>query len=131
MPLIFLRGIFIFNTIFDNRIMYKAPQLTVKIKTNSKRARLAAFKLGTKSVAMVWGNTILLHNVTRENFFKNIAWVRHEVRHVQQSKKLGKYNFLWRYFILSFKHGYRNHPFEIDARLHEQDENVLNNVVFI
>jgi hypothetical protein len=108
-----------------------APKIKIKIKANSKRARMAAFNLGTKSVAMVWGNTILLHNVTTSEFLKSKTWVRHEVRHVQQSQKLGKFYFLWRYFILSFKYGYKNHPFEIDARLHEHDESVLNNVEFI
>jgi hypothetical protein len=112
-------------------MLYNKPKIKVKIKCNSKRAWLAAFNLKTKSVAMVWGNTILLHNVTRETFMANKAWVNHEVQHVHQVQKFGKYYFLWRYFMLSLKYGYNNHPFEIDARLHENDDSVLENVEFV
>jgi hypothetical protein len=107
------------------------PIVKVKIKCNSKRARIAAFKLKAQSVAMVWGNTILLHNVSKEEFVANKPWLRHEIQHVHQVQQFGKYYFLWRYFILSLKYGYYNHPFEIDARLHEQDETVLDNVEFV
>jgi hypothetical protein len=110
----------------------KVPEsFSVKIKTSSKRARIAAIKLGGKKVAMVWGNTILLAGTTREEFLSDKKWVCHELRHVLQSMTIGKWRFLLRYVFLSIQFGYHNHPYEVDARLHEQDEEILKRVKWL
>jgi hypothetical protein len=111
--------------------MQPLPKIKVKIKENSFRARIAAFNLGNKRVAMVWGTTILLFNTTKQEFLADKQWVLHELKHVVQAHKIGKLRFLWRYFVLSFKYGYINHPYEVDARRHEQDESLLNRVEFV
>ncbi len=105
-------------------------KIRIKIKENSFRARIAAFNLKSAQVAMVWGHTILLFNTSKQDFLSNQTWVRHEVRHVLQVRKIGKYTFLWRYFVLGLKYGYYNHPYEVDARLHEDDTHVLDMVEF-
>mgnify|MGYP001799756596 CR=1 FL=1 len=51
----------------------------VKIKENSCIAKLAAKKLKTENVAVVFDNTNKLHNVTATYFLKDKKWVKHEV----------------------------------------------------
>ena len=88
----------------------------IKIKENSWQSRLAAEKLGTKSVAMVLGKTIHLHNTTKEEFLKDEKWVKHELCHVQQFKKYGYIKFLMLYLWESIRKGYYNNRFEVEAR---------------
>ena len=56
--------------------------MNLNIKENSWIAKLAAKKLQSNHVAIVIGNTIHLHNTTREDFLQNEKWVRHEVCHL-------------------------------------------------
>jgi len=102
----------------------------VKIKENSWLARIAARKLRASSVAMVVGETIHLHNETRENFLKNTRWVRHEVAHVKQYARLGLVRFVVLYLLESFNKGYENNRFEVDARQKERDLSILSGVSF-
>jgi hypothetical protein len=110
--------------------IYNPKPIVVRIKEQSLRARIGAWKLGTKRVAMVWGYQILLHNTSREEFLANKAWVRHELRHIWQVHQMGAVKFLWRYFVLALKFGYQNHPYERDARHHENDDLLEQRVVF-
>jgi hypothetical protein len=105
--------------------------IKVRIKPNSKRAFIATKVLGTKQVAMVWGYTILLYGVLPQQFIANEAWVNHELQHVYQVHKIGKWHFLLRYLILSFKHGYHHHPYEVNARKHEQDASFRQMIKFV
>jgi len=88
----------------------------VKIKENSCAARIAAWKLGSDSVALVLGSTIYLHNVSKEIFLRDKRWVAHELKHIQQFRSHGAFIFLYKYFIEWMKHGYTNNRFEIEAR---------------
>lgn len=88
----------------------------VIIKENSWLAKLAAKKLGTRSVAMVIGKTIHLHNTTKTEFLKDEKWVKHELCHVQQYKKHGYIGFIAKYIWESIRHGYYNNRFEVEAR---------------
>jgi hypothetical protein len=100
-----------------------------RIKENAWMARIAACKLRQNKVAMVWGNTILLHNTTEAAFLNNKRWLRHELAHVQQFKQHGFVWFLILYLIESIQHGYHNNKFEIAARAAEDDETIETNVV--
>lgn len=102
----------------------------VNIKENSWIARIAARKLDSKSMAMVVGRTIYLHNATKEDFLKNKKWVRHEVAHVKQYAKLGIVRFIFLYLLESFNKGYENNCFEIDAREKEMDWSILSEIHF-
>ncbi len=86
------------------------------IKENSWVAKLAAKKLGTKNVALVIGNTIHLHNTTKQQFLKDERWLRHELCHIKQFKQNGYGAFMVKYLWESIKHGYYNNKFEIEAR---------------
>jgi hypothetical protein len=102
----------------------------VKIKENSWLAKIAAKKLHCRSVAMVIGKTIHLHNSTREEFLKNKKWVRHEVAHVKQYLELGLVRFIILYLLETFNKGYENNGFEVDARQKERDSSILSGIHF-
>lgn len=90
------------------------------IKENSWIAKIAARKLRSENVAIVIGKTIHLFNVSEENFLKDEKWVKHEMCHVRQFEKYGYFNFIIKYLWQSWKHGYRNNRFEVEARLAEE-----------
>jgi hypothetical protein len=104
--------------------------IKVKIKENSWLARIAARKLESKSMAMVVGKTIHLHNSSRVDFLRNKRWVRHEVAHVKQYAKLGLFRFIFFYLLETFNKGYENNRFEVDARRKERDLSILSEVHF-
>ena len=95
-------------------------QSNFKIKENSWLAKLAAKKLGNRSVAMVLGNTIHLHNTTNEEFLRNEKWVKHELCHIEQFKQHGYVCFIVKYLWESLRKGYYNNRFEVEARKAEE-----------
>ena len=103
---------------------------TVKIRENSWIAKIAARQLQSSSIAMVVGNTIHLHNSTKEDFLKNKRWVRHEVAHVKQYLKFGIWKFVALYLLETFNKGYENNSFEVYARQMERDTSILSEIYF-
>ena len=95
-------------------------QSDFKIKENSWLAKLAAKKLSTKSVAMVLGKTIHLHNTTAKKFLCNEKWVKHELCHIKQFKQHGYVYFIVKYLWESISKGYYNNRFEVEARKAEE-----------
>jgi hypothetical protein len=89
------------------------------IKENSFIARIAAWKLGAESVAIVLGKTIYLHNTSTVEFLQNEQWVRHELCHIRQFREHGFVPFIFKYLLESLKHGYYNNKFEMEARAAE------------
>lgn len=92
----------------------------LSIKENSWIAKLAARKLKSKNVAVVIGSTIYLYNVSQQKFLQNEKWVKHEVCHLQQFKKHGNFIFVLKYLWESFKNGYQNNKYEIEAQKAEE-----------
>lgn len=86
------------------------------VKENSWIAKLAAKKLHSKTVAIVIGKTVHLCNVSKELFLKDERWVKHEVCHINQFKKYGFFNFIFKYLMESVRNGYYNNKYEIEAR---------------
>ena len=86
------------------------------IKENSRLAKIAAIKLGSKSVAMVLGKTIHLHNTTKANFLQDERWVKHELCHIKQFKDHGYVGFIIKYLWESIKKRYYNNRFEVETR---------------
>ena len=91
----------------------------IRIKENSRLAKLAAWKMNAQNVALVIGKTIHLHNVTAAQFLAHNAWVKHELKHVEQYARLGKVRFLSQYFWEWLRKGYYNISFEVEARAAE------------
>lgn len=95
------------------------------IKENSLIARIAAWKLDGKRVAIVIGKRIHLHGVSKEIFLANDRWLRHELKHVQQFEEHGFFTFIIKYVWHSLFHGYHNCCYEREAREAEDDETLL------
>ena len=92
-------------------------QLTdVRIKENAWIAKLAARKLHTKSVAIVVGKTIYLHNTRKQDFLRNTSWLKHEMCHVNQFQQQGLLRFIIIYLWESLRKGYYHNKFEVEAR---------------
>ena len=96
--------------------------MEISIKESSKRAALAAWVLKANQVAIVFGSTIYLYNTTKAAFLLNKQWVRHELKHIEQYKRLGYWHFIFYYLLETFKHGYYNNKYEVEARQAEQTE---------
>lgn len=105
--------------------------MIVKIKEKSLWARFAAYRLKSKRAAIVIGNTIYLHNTTREEFLSNIKWVRHEVAHVLQYKNKGTIRFILSYLMESFNMGYELNRYEVEAKSKETSLHILKDVEFV
>ena len=93
---------------------------TFIIKENSWLAKLAAKKLGSRSVAMVLGKTIHLFNTTEAEFLQDEKWVKHELCHVKQFEAHGYFLFVVKYLWESLRKGYYNNRFEVEARKAEE-----------
>jgi len=90
------------------------------IKENSWLGAIAAKKLKEESVAMVLGNTIHLHHISKENLLQNTKWVKHELCHIQQFRQHGYVVFIVKYLWESIRKGYYNNKFEVAARAAEE-----------
>jgi hypothetical protein len=90
------------------------------IKENSWLAKLAAKKLGSHTVAIVFGKTIHLHNAAAATFLKDEKWVKHELCHIRQFKQHGYFCFIVKYLWESMRKGYYNNRFEVEARKAEE-----------
>lgn len=97
----------------------------VYIKENSWLAAIAAKRLRSKRVALVLGHTIHLYGATVKEFVANKPWLLHELKHIEQYRRLGTIPFLWQYLQQSIRKGYYHNEFEVEARNAEGDENLL------
>lgn len=87
-----------------------------KIFERSPIAWLARKNLKAANVAMVIGRTIHLSGVNKEEFLQNKAWVAHECCHIKQFKENGFWRFLFLYILESWRVGYYNNKYEVEAR---------------
>jgi hypothetical protein len=110
--------------------LQSVAKIKCTIKENSLIARVAAWKLGSKQVAIVIGKTIHLHNTNKADFLSNARWMRHEAAHLHQFKQYGFLTFLVKYIFESLKSGYHNNKYEIEARAAEKDESICDHIVF-
>jgi len=101
----------------------------VRIRENSFIARIAAHRLRTERVAIVFGTTIHLHQTTRKEFLSNQSWVLHELKHVEQYQSKGMIRFLWQYLMESLRNGYQDNAFEKEARDAENDLGLLKKYI--
>jgi hypothetical protein len=102
----------------------------VKIKENSWVAKLAAIKLKSAKVAIVFGRTIHLHNTKKGEFLQDTDWVCHELKHIEQYRKNGFVDFIAKYLLEWIKKGYYNNKYEVEARESEKNVQLLEGVNF-
>ncbi len=81
---------------------------------------MAARKLHSHSVAIVFGKTIHLWKVDAEDFLADEKWLRHELCHIRQYRKYGKVNFVYKYLLESARKGYYGNKYEAEAREAEE-----------
>ena len=105
--------------------------MKVRIKENSWVAKLAAAKMKANRVAIVFGKTIHLHNITRTEFLQDSDLVCHELKHVEQYRQNGYAGFLLKYMVEWVKNGYYKNRFEIEARHNEKNILLMREVEFI
>jgi hypothetical protein len=86
----------------------------VRIKENSKIARLAARINGEKTYAITFGKTIFV-SCKKEDFYAKDWWVKHELTHVAQYEKHGILPFLSKYLYHSVFRRNSENPFEKEA----------------
>ena len=103
--------------------------MNIFIKEKSWIAKIAAYKMKSESCAIVFFNTIYLHNISKEEIVSNTELLRHEVMHIKQWKREGAFLFLYKYIKFSFQFGYYNNPLEIEARKAELDTNILKEII--
>ena len=104
--------------------------MKVRVKQNALIARLAAKRLKEEQMAIVVGKIIYLWNISAKDFLENKKWLRHEAMHVKQFQQNGLSGFLFLYLKESLKNGYENNKFEVEARLSENDESILEDIRF-
>lgn len=97
----------------------------VHIKEKSFIARVGAKFLGVNNVALTIGNTIYLHNATKQTLLENKIWLCHELVHVEQFNQLGYIKFLLVYIKEWMYKGYYNNKFEVEARAKQTDLKIL------
>jgi hypothetical protein len=102
----------------------------IRIRENSFLARIAALQLQSQQCAIVWKNTIHLHGCSRIDFLQHPAWLKHEYCHVQQWRREGTFRFLFQYIVYSFRYGYQQNPYEIEARNAEKNPFALSWSIF-
>ncbi|MEJ8801226.1 hypothetical protein [Pontibacter sp. H249] len=88
-----------------------------KIVERSLFARIARMVLKSGNVAMVLGKTIHLSGVSRDDFLRDQGWLAHELCHIRQFKEHGFFRFLWLYLVESWRVGYYNNKYEVEARI--------------
>src|SRR3954447_7673258 len=114
-----ITGIYLWDIFCSNRDF-----MDVVIRENSWLGRLAAWKLKSAQVAIVFNNVVHLWGVGKETFLLNRPWTRHEVAHVYQYKKYGFVRFILLYLVESAYKGYHNNRFEAEARNREDDQTI-------
>jgi hypothetical protein len=88
----------------------------LKILEGSPLARIARMVLKSTNVAMVIGQTVHLSGVKRDRFLADAAWVAHEMEHIRQFREYGFFRFRGMYLVESWKKGYYDNRFEVEAR---------------
>ncbi|AKD02614.1 hypothetical protein POKO110462_08910 [Pontibacter korlensis] len=88
-----------------------------KVVERSPFARIARMVLKSSNVAMVLGKTIHLSGVSRKDFLKDEGWLAHELCHIRQFQEHGFFRFLWLYLKESWRVGYYNNKYEVEARV--------------
>lgn len=101
------------------------PLIKISVSDNAWQARLASRFLKSDNAAIVFGRNIYLWGSSKQAFLGNQRWLLHELQHVLQYQRDGFTGFIFKYFINHIRYGYRNNPYEVEARAAEQNEELL------
>jgi hypothetical protein len=70
-----------------------------------------------------------LHRANACTLLRDDAWLRHELKHVEQFRQHGFLRFLFLYAWETVRRGYRANRFEVEARAAERSMNGTGNPV--
>ncbi|SEA19957.1 protein of unknown function [Arachidicoccus rhizosphaerae] len=108
-----------------------APHKTrIRIRQNSWIAKMACWCIKEKDVAFTLFRTIHLSHSTPRVFLNNQRWVAHELAHVRQFATYGNVKFIFMYLSESFRNGYHNNKWEVEARANEDSVDILQDYYF-
>jgi len=77
--------------------------------------KIFGFFNGSKRYAVTFGQTTF-YSVPKEEVEMSPSWIVHENKHKEQYKRDGFFNFLFKYIYYQFKYGYKDNPYEVEAR---------------
>ena len=105
--------------------------MKVKLKEQSWVAKLAAKKMKAGALAIVFGRTVHLWNISRQEFLQNPRLMVHEIEHVRQYQRHGFVPFLFLYLADWIRTGYYRNRFEVEARAAEERQSQLKDIEFV
>lgn len=105
--------------------------MKIRVKENTFYARLAARKMKSHSLAIVWRNSVHLCNISREQFLRDKPFVLHELEHVRQFRRYGTFRFVVLYLWEGLRKGYYNNRFEVEARKAEKGKWDVSGIEFV
>ncbi len=105
--------------------------MKVKLKEQSWVAKLAAKKMRAGALAIVFGRTVHLWNISRQEFLASPRLMVHEVEHVRQYQRHGFLPFLFLYLVDWIRKGYHHNRFEVEARAAERRKHSLIDIEFV
>ncbi|MDE1191043.1 MAG: DUF4157 domain-containing protein [Arachidicoccus sp.] len=105
--------------------------ISIKLHENSLIARIAAYKLKEKSIAITLGRHIFLYKSSKQEFLQDMSWICHELAHVAQYRRYGFIRFVFLYCKESARNGYFNNRFEKEARERECDKSLLEEYTIV
>jgi hypothetical protein len=62
--------------------------------------------------------------IIREGYENNQSLILHELTHIKQIHDEGLLKFTFKYVINLFKYGYRNNPYEVEARANSKTDGI-------
>ena len=83
-------------------------------KFNQKWVRIFCL-FRSKTWAITLGQTTF-YSASKEFVSEDLKWQRHENKHKEQWEKEGLFFFPLKYLFYSIRYGYKNNPYEIEAR---------------
>jgi hypothetical protein len=84
-----------------------------KLATGVIKWYLVTFKY--VAITMPW---FTIYYLNKEGI-SNIRLRKHEMAHIEQMKRDGRFMFLVKYFYYLARYGYRQNPYEVEARAKE------------
>lgn len=74
------------------------------------------YKNKNKNIKVAMIDPFFLRILTIGDLYISHKHYRHEACHIEQVKREGRFKFICKYLWFNIKYGYRNNPYEIEAR---------------
>lgn len=115
--LIYYKKIKLVKKVNEVECVYRS-WLTILLRVITKLSK------GRNFVCIVNPFTCRMHFKDKARYLQidiDIQLFKHEVCHINQIKREGKFKFLFSYLFMLIKYGYDNNPYEVEAREYESN----------